>query len=118
MIDLSNDWLLMIEPDKEGKPSTQPLIDDLSRKIDFIISKVRKSYDQNNDQEWGHHCWMGWHTTKCGKRSECMDWRIPTTPATWTNSLADYYVKHYRPYIPQSEIDKIERIYNELRGVK
>ena len=116
--------LLYISPDAIAEPSDKPAEDDLTKKMDFILEKTYKGEDDakkrgfTKDVGWGYHQFMGYHVTSCGEQSESQDWYIPTKDGMWTNSLAGHYVKHYRPYIPQSEIDKIERIYNELKGVK
>ena len=116
MLKNNNKWLLMITPDLKGKPTVEPVMDDITIKMDYILSRAEKHPPQGGSMhDWSGHCWKGWHETRCGKRSVSNDWRIPTFPDTWTNSLADYYVKYYRSFVPKEELDKIEKIYKELR---
>ena len=113
---MKDKWLLMICPDLKGEPTVEPVIDEITIKMDYILSRAEKRPPHGGSMhDWGSHCWKGWHVTRCGKRSVSTDWRIPTFPDTWTNSLVDYYIKHYRPFVPREELDKIEKIYKELR---
>jgi hypothetical protein len=116
--------LLFISPDLIANASKEPASDELTEKIDYIISKTyqgegdAKKMGFNEDVDWGSHQYFGRHRVKGGPCSDVQDWYIPTKDGVWTNSLAAYYVKHYREYIPQIEIDKIERIYKELMEKK
>jgi hypothetical protein len=103
MINLSEQFLLMIEPDQEGPPSESPVDDELTREIDYIYSKCNPS----------EYACAGTHRTRCGKNS---DWILPN--GVITNSLCKYYVRFYRDFIPESEIDKINRYYAEMRPGK
>ncbi|OPX87479.1 MAG: hypothetical protein A4E53_02467 [Pelotomaculum sp. PtaB.Bin104] len=102
LINLSDEYFLMIEPDKEGPPLTTPIEDELSNKVDYIFSKC-KPLD---------YSFRGFHQTKCFKVSDNKNWFLPN--GMITNSLYTYYIRYYRNYVPQSEIDKINKIYNEL----
>jgi hypothetical protein len=102
MIDLSDKYLLMIEPDQEGIPSEKPIEDELSRKVDFIFSKCKPST----------YASAGTHKTRCGKYSDNVDWILPN--GIITNSLCKYYIKFYREYIPSSEIDKVNTLFDKL----
>jgi hypothetical protein len=104
MINLSEGYLLMIEPDQEGAPSLTALDDELTRKVDYIFSKCKPS----------DYCCVGVHTTKCGKHSDNFDWILPN--GVITNSLCKYYVRFYRAYIPESEIVKINAIYDSMKS--
>lgn len=99
MLKLEEKYLLMIEPDKQGLPTTVPLEDELTAKLDAIYGVTQKS-------EYGY---KGFHFTKCGKQSDNRDYLLPN--GMITNSLAQYYIRYYRPFIPQTEIEKIEQIY-------
>jgi hypothetical protein len=101
MINLSRVYLLMIEPDQEGPPSAEPIEDELTKKVDYLFSICKEGTG-----------YLGWHSTQCGKKSDVCDYTIPGFAVT--NSLCTYYIRHYRPYIPQSEIDKINDIYNKV----
>lgn len=102
MIKTEDKYLLMIEPDKEGSPSSEPLEDEITRKVDVL-------FDHCNPSDYR---FKGWHSTNCGERSDNRDWFLPN--GVITNSLCTYYIRYYRPYIPQIELDKIERLYNDL----
>jgi hypothetical protein len=102
MIDTSDKYLLMIEPDKDGKPSEEPIEDELTRKVDFIFTRSSPS----------SYLYRGFHTTECGRRSDNKDWILPN--GVIMNNLCFYYIRFYRPYIPAIEIEKIERLYTEL----
>ena len=102
MIDVSNKYFLMIEPDKEGSPSEYPIKDELTNKVDVIFSKCTKS----------NYCYKGFHITKCGKFSDNNDWILPN--GMITNNLCTYYIRYYRKFIPEIEIEKIDKVYIEL----
>lgn len=104
MISDSEKHLLFIEPDRENLPSTLPINDDLTRKVDYIMSFAKPQ---------AMH-FKGWHTTRCGKNSATYNLDLPD--GFVTNSLADYYVKHYRLYIPASEVLKINALYQFIVG--
>lgn len=102
MIDLSNKYFMMIEPDKEGEPSSEPVEDEITDMINFIYEHTTIP----------NYAYKGFHSTKCGKRSDNKDHILPN--GMITNSLCVYYIQYYRPYIPISEINKIILIYDEL----
>ena len=103
MIRMENKYLLMIEPDREVKPSLEPVKDELTEKTAYILSKAEKS----------KYSYRGFHITQCGKISDNYDWILPN--GMITHSLALYYIEHYRPFIPKEEIDKIEYLYEEFK---
>lgn len=103
MIDLSNKYLLQIEPDKQGSPSSTSIEDELTKKVDYILSRCHEGT-----------MYRGFHTTLCGKHSDSCDFVLPNGMVT--NSLCTYYIRYYRPYIPQSEIEKIEKAYKDLKN--
>ena len=102
MIDLSDKYFLMIEPDKDGKPSGEPIEDNLTKKVDLIFSKCKKS----------DYCYKGFHITKCGKFSDNLDWILPN--GMITNNLCTYYIRYYWQYIPLNEIEKINKVFNSM----
>ena len=67
MIKMNNKYLLMIEPDREGKPSLEPVKDELTEKTAYILSKIEKS----------RYNYKGFHITQCGKTSDIYDWILP-----------------------------------------
>ena len=103
MIDTSKKYFLMIEPDKEGEPSLFPAEDELTEKARKVISLAKPIEE---------YAYKGFHMTRCGQRSDNKDWKLPN--GMITNSLALYYVQHYRSLVPKEEIEKIELLYTEL----
>ena len=103
MIDLTNKYFLMIEPDKEGIPSQESIEDELTHKVDYIFFKCTNS----------NYRYRGFHITRCGEFSDNNNWIL--TNGMITNSLCIYYIRYYRNYIPQSEIEKINNIYDDLK---
>jgi hypothetical protein len=116
--------LLFISPDLIAKKSSLPSRDSLNKKVDYILSKTYKGEGDAKKRgfkkkvDWGMHQYFGYHRTTCGQKSDCQDWYIPTKNGVWTNSLAGYYTKYYRQFIPQAEVDKIEAIYKELKEME
>lgn len=106
MINLSEKYLLMIEPDKITEIANSPIEDELTSKIEFIFSKCIPS----------SYCFKGIHVTECKMTSDNRDWILPVDNII-TNSLCIYYVKFYRHAIPQSEINKINKLYDVLKGI-
>jgi len=102
MENLSDKYLLMIEPDLKGKASLLPLLDDITRKTIYLYSLTKPSEDS----------YRGFHATQDGQISDNKDHILPN--GIITHSLCVHYIKYYRPYVPQSEIDKINRLYTEL----
>lgn len=98
MIDLSDKYLMMIEPMNEYLVE----FDELANKAQAIKNILIPS-------EYGYR---GWHTCSCGKASDNKDWLLPN--GVITNSLFLHYVMCHRQEIPQSEIDKIEKYYKEF----
>lgn len=104
MISEESNHLLFIEPDRDNLPSVMPTNDDLVRKTEYIMS-FAKPQDVN---------FMGRHTTRCGKDSTSHNLDLPF--GFVTNSLAVYYVKHYRLHIPAMETLKILSIHQSIVG--
>jgi len=102
MENLSDKYLLMIEPDLKGKASLLPLLDDITRKTIYLYSLTKPSEDS----------YRGFRATQDGQISDNKDHILPN--GIITHSLCVHYIKYYRPYVPQSEIDKINRLYTEL----
>lgn len=99
MQNLNPTCLLMIEPDKLGKPSKIPVNDEITKKVEEILASSKEGTS-----------YKGCHVTKCGVESESCDLII--LGIIVTNSLAKYYVQYYRKYIPEGEIKKIHHIHN------
>jgi hypothetical protein len=94
----------MIEPDHSGSPSLEPVNDELTK-------MTQKLYALTTTPDSGYR---GCHTTKCGQHSDNFDHILPN--GVVTNSLCVYYMSHYRPYIPQEEIEKTRELYKRLIG--
>lgn len=96
MINTDNYHLLFIEPDKQGQKQ-RPLNDWWTKATELVMDCSTLS----DNSYW----YRGFHTTKCGERSGNAP--IYTPMGRLTNTLAPYYMKHYREHIPESEKTKI-----------
>lgn len=106
MHNLANIYVLMIEPDIEGKKSKKPIEDNLTMVVDKLMAMcVFKDIR-----------YRGTHRTNCGEKSDNKDWILPGGQIT--NSLAPYYIRYYRPYIPECEIIKIKKLSEEYLNIK
>lgn len=105
---LTEDYLLMIEPDHIGTPSLYPVEDETTQKLQKLFNLAIPSRLLPDNP----YAYKGHHVTLCGKCSDNVDWILPN--GVITNSLAVYYIKHYRKVIPQGEINKINKLYEEL----
>lgn len=103
MHNLNDEYFMMIEPDQLSVKSPKPCDDDFVRKVKFIFNKCIPS----------KYNFKGFHLTKCGKTSDNKDWILPN--GMITNNLCIYYAEYYRHAIPESEIDKVNALYNELK---
>lgn len=104
MISNSEKYLLFIEPDRDNLPTALPANDDLTRKVDYIMTFATPQ----------QVAYKGCHTTRCGKDSANYNLDLPD--GFVTNSLAPYYVKHYRLHIPAAEALKINALYQFIVG--
>ena len=102
MINLSEKYLLMIEPDQTHEPAKEPVEDELTQIVDEIYAVCRAS----------EYSYKGIHFTKCEKTSDNKDWILPN--GMITHSLICYYIRYYRHAIPASELEKIMKVYNNL----
>lgn len=101
MHDTSDQYLLQIEPDKDSEPSTEPVDDDITDAVKYILSCAGEG-----------PMYRGFHVTKCGKASGCCDLILPNGMVT--NSLALYYIRYYRHAIPEEEFKKISAIREKM----
>lgn len=104
MIDYGENYYFMVEPDREGSCSEIPVEDELTEMVDFIFSNAKAN---------PFVCYRGFHVTKCGKFSDNKEWLI--LGCIVTNNLAPFYIRHYRNYIPQVEIDKTYKLFKILK---
>ena len=90
--------LLFIEP--ANPPTTLPVEDELTEKVDFIFSQLVV----------GEGMYRGWHTTPFGVMSDYYDYVHPIFPLV-SNSLAPYYIRHHRADISPKQLAWIEELY-------
>ena len=94
MHDISNEYLLQIEP--EGNTSSYPTDDELTKKMELLLSSARDGTR-----------YRGWHTCSCGEKSGYCDLIIP---GYITNSLAAHYLRWHRHDVPLGEQEKLSSI--------
>ncbi len=105
-------FLLFIEPKKEDKSST-PINDQLTEIIQFALSQSKQGasnyYSLDNPEHFTESiAYKGFHTTDCGEYSSNVDYLLEN--GMITNSLCTFYLRWYRKFIPQSELDKVKRL--------
>lgn len=100
MINLSNQYLMMIEPTEIGM---LPVNDDLTRlaRSVFASATFKRSF-------------RGQHTCICGKRSDNKQWVLPD--GRITNSLLEHYVACHRLEIPEFELEKLQEYQGVMHG--
>lgn len=108
MINLAEKYVMMIEPDKEGVKSEIPLDDNITIAMESLMEMC-------NDTPLGMR-YRGFHSTLCNETSDNKDWVLPSGQIT--NSLASYYLRYYRPYVPECEIEKIKVLAIEHLKIK
>jgi hypothetical protein len=86
----------------KNPPSKEPIEDDISKKVDFICSKLKP----------GCH-YRGMHRTPWGATSSPCDYIHDKFPII-SNSLATYYIRHHRQDIPEKQIAWINELYDIL----
>jgi len=99
MISSNEKDILFIEPDADNSPTVIATSDELTRRIDYILTFSKPQTVH----------FRGFHRTRCGKISASYNLDLPDGYVT--NTLADYYVKHYRLHIPIEEVEKINDLY-------
>ena len=105
MINLAENYVMMVEPDKTGIKAEQPIQDNISDVMEKLLLKCSDSGTR----------YKGTHLTCCGMRSDNKHWVLPGGKIT--NSLAVYYLEYYRPYIPETEINKIKELAKEYLNI-
>lgn len=100
MIVTDDKHLLMIEPQNEA---TKPIRDLLTSMTLFVVSNAKPS----------NHAYKGIHRCVCGEISDNRDWILPN--GMITNSLAYHYITQHRAEVPEEELDKLRKLYNQLR---
>lgn len=106
--------LLYIEP--IGEPSENPIYDELFENLQKLLDNSNFGcfwYMEKNPANFDFRLggsFRGFHITKCGKCSS-KDYLIGEQLVT--NSLAPYYVSHYRSEIPKTEWNKLKNLFLE-----
>lgn len=99
MIDLSEKFLFMIEPDCMS--ADEPVRDWATKKMTRLLTAATPG-----------EAYFGWHTCVCGIRSDTSDWITPSGHIT--NNLAVHYLSRHREDVPASEIEKLRAIVEEI----
>lgn len=97
MIILDDGYFMMIEPKQDCQ---EPIYDDITSSAELL----EKVLVQKNS-------YRGWHKANCGRQSDNHDWICPN--GMITNSLMLHYITYHRNEVPESEIKKLERMYNK-----
>ncbi len=94
--------IMMIEP--KGKASSQPVVDEATRKMTAAWRQARHS-------DYGYR---GFHMCNCGACSDNKDHWVGADEKM-TNSLAIHYLAYHRTDVPAEELAKILSLpYGEL----
>jgi hypothetical protein len=102
MIDLSDKFLLMIQPESFLRRD---------RVEDAITAMARKVWSQCTPAEEGYR---GIHVCRCGQRSDNRDHFTPM--GRTTNSLMVHYVEYHRDEVPESELAKLAEEASSFNG--
>ncbi len=89
--------IMMIEP--TGQAASEPLVDDLTRKMAAAYRRSTLPADGRR--------YRGWHTCVCGAKSDNTDHFIDGKK---TNSLCVHYLAFHRKDVPPSELAKVQRM--------
>jgi hypothetical protein len=95
MHDLSNNMLLMIEPQSRLK---EPAVNDAyTAKMEMLMEKATHGPP-----------YKGFHFCACGEHSTNYNFFIGNYT---TNSLAAHYLRYHRSEVPASEIEKLRKLF-------
>ena len=105
-------FLLYIEPKKEDK-SQQPINDEITEIMELALKEAESgtgSYSSLDTVEYfrSGDAYLGFHSTDCGEISANNDYLLKN--GMITNSLCSFYLKYYRNVIPQTEINKVNKL--------
>lgn len=95
MIDLSDKYLLMIEPKDQFKE--EAVDDELTAKMERLFNKAKPVM-----------VWKGCHTAADRMKSDNCDYILPSGHIT--NSLCVHYMRYHRSEVPRSELTKLSLI--------
>lgn len=106
-------FLLFIEPKREDKLEN-PINDELTKMMKMALEKSQEgtsNYSNINSPATFREGsgFKGTHLTDCGERSSNNDYLLEN--GMITNSLAPFYLEWYRYSIPESEMDKVNELY-------
>lgn len=105
-------FLLFIEPKREEKSST-PFNDDFVEVMKMALDKAKEgvsNYSRSDEEPVFSEGagYKGVHHTACGKSSSNQDYLLENGMVT--NSLAPFYLEHYRSAIPETEMKKVNEL--------
>ncbi len=108
----NSQFLLYIEPPIEAKEKIS-IDDSLTKIMEYALSKAKAGTanysDLKNPPRFDEGSgWKGMHITACGEMSQAKDFLLEN--GMITNSLAPFYLRWYRDYIPASEIEKVKKL--------
>ena len=95
---INSKGILMVEP--SANVLTEPLIDELTRKMTAAWRKRRES-------DYGYR---GVHWCPCGTTSDNHDHFIGKGEGVLTNSLCIHYLAFHRNDLPKDELDKVRAL--------
>ena len=96
MIELSDKFLMMIEPQKQ---LTEEVNDNLTEIAQEVLASAKRG-----------RSFRGFHTCICGVLSDSAEHILPS--GRITNSLLVHYVRDHREEVPQKELDKLVEEHN------
>ncbi len=106
-------FLLYIEPAAQEKAAV-PIDDHLTMVMQLALTMAKKGIANYSDVDEvpefrEKEMYRGNHTTACGHYSDSQDYLLINQMIT--NSLAPYYLRWYRNSIPESEMKKVQQLY-------
>lgn len=112
-------FLLYLEFDKELK-SDEPIIDEMTVIMELAFDEATSgtaNYRYVDEEEHfdDRSAYKGWHRTECGENSSNKDYLLKN--GMITNSLCIFYLKYYRDSIPESELEKVNKLVNFYKNI-
>jgi hypothetical protein len=110
-------FLLFIEPPAEEKAAA-PVSDELTRIMTIALHEGKhgtSNYDIPGAKPvFRYGCgYKGYHRTACGERSDGIDYFLENGMVT--HNLSVFYLSWYRNSIPESEMNKLNRLADHYR---
>lgn len=103
MIILDDTHLMMIEPKRGSK--SMPISDPYTIMAEELLKTATTECPTR-----------GWHRCKCGANSDNVSHVLPC--GTITNSLLVHYVSEHRDEVPESEMNKLSKLWMQHVGNK